>query len=135
MKQFTRFIFLLLITFNFALLAETFPYRNILYYGDWSIYAEQGRFYPSKIDGNSITHLIFAYLDLDSNGDLVLCDEFADFQIITLPELEGIKYGEPYGGVLGAISILKVKYPHLKIGISVGGKQVMKIFLKLLEIK
>ena len=46
---------------------------------------------------------------MDSNGDLVLFDEFADIQIVTLPELEdGIKYGEPYGGVLGAIAILKV---------------------------
>ena len=57
---------------------------------------------------------------MDSNGDLVLSDEFADFQITILPELEGIKFGEPYGGVIGAISILKVKYPHLKLGISVG---------------
>ena len=120
MKQFTKLISLLTLSINFALLAETNPpYRNILYYADWSIYTGQREFYPSQIDGNLITHLIFAYLDIDSNGDLVLFDEFADFQITTLPELEGIKYGEPYGGVLGAISILKVQYPHVKIGISV----------------
>ena len=123
MKQFTRFIFLLSLTINYVLLAESLPpYRSVLYYGDWSIYKGQGNFYPSKIDANLISHLIFAYIDLDSNGDLVLYDEYADFQIITLPELEGIKYGEPYGGVIGAISILKVNNPHLKIGISVGGK-------------
>ena len=130
MKHFSKFIFLLSITFNFALLAETPPYRNVLYYGDWSIYTGQRNFYPSEINANYITHLILAYLDIDSNGDLVLCDQFADFDIITLPELEGIKYGEPYGGVIGAISILKVKYPNLQVGISVGGKTNYEKFSK-----
>ena len=77
MKQFTRFIFLLSITMNFYLLAgvDSPPYRNILFYGDWSIYTGQRNFYPSEIEAGLITHLIFAYLDLDSNGDLVLRDE------------------------------------------------------------
>jgi chitinase len=122
-------MFLLSITINLSLLEDSLPYRNVLYYADWSIYTGQRNFYPSKIDANLISHLIFAHLDMDSNGDLVLVDEFADFQIITLPELEdGIKYGEPYGGVLGAIAILKVKYPHLKIGVSVGGITSFEIF-------
>ena len=122
MKKFTIFIFLLSITLKIYLLADVSPYRKVLYYGDWSIYTGQRNFYPSEIDANLISHLIFAYVDLDSNGDLALFDEYADFLITTLPEFEeGIKFNEPYGGVIGAISILKVKYPHLKIGISVGG--------------
>ena len=122
MKHFICFMILISIIINFSLLEDSLPYRNVLYYADWSIYTGQRNFYPSQIDANLISHLIFAYLDMDSNGDLVLFDEFADIQIVTLPELEdGIKYGEPYGGVLGAIAILKVKHPHLKIGISVGG--------------
>ena len=129
MKHFICFMFLLSITINLSLLEDSLPYRNVLYYADWSIYTGQRNFYPSKIDANLISHLIFAHLDMDSNGDLVLVDEFADFQVITLPELEdGIKYGEPYGGVLGAIAILKVKHPHLKIGISVGGITSYEIF-------
>ena len=102
-------------------LIESPPYRNVMYYGEWSIYAGQKNFYPSKMNPKFITHLNFAFLDMDSNGDLVLCDEYADFQIVTLPELSGINYGAPYAGVLGAIVILKIKNPHLKIGISVGG--------------
>ena len=129
MKQFTRLIFLISITMNLYLLADEPPYRNVMYYADWSIYTGQGKFYPSEIDANLISHLIFASLDLDSEGDLVLCDEYADFQINTLPEFEeGIKLGDPYGGVIGAISILKVNYPHLKIGISVGGKSNYETF-------
>lgn len=133
MKQFTRFILLLSITLNLTLLVESPPYRNVLYYGDWSIYKGQGNFYPSQIDANLISHLIFAYVGLDLNGDLVLHDQYADFEITTLPELEGIDYGDPYGGVIGAISILKVKNPHLKIGISVGGKDSSENFAEVAQ--
>jgi chitinase len=95
-------------------------YRNVMYYGEWSIYAGQKNFYPSRIDGSQITHLNFAFMDMDANGDLVLCDEHADF-LAVLPEQSGITYGEPYAGVLGAMTILRSKYPNMKIGISVGG--------------
>lgn len=99
---------------------QSAPYRNVMYYGEWSIYGGQKYFYPSKIDGSLITHLNFAFLDVDSDGELVLCDEHADFLTI-LPEQQGLTYGEPYAGVLGAMNILRSKYPNMKIGISVGG--------------
>ena len=51
--------------------AQTPGYRNVMYYGEWSVYAGQKYFYPSKIDGSQITHLNFAFLDVDANGDLV----------------------------------------------------------------
>lgn len=100
--------------------SPTPQYRSVMYYGDWSIYAGQKNFYPSKIDGSLITHLNFAFMDMDANGNLVLCDEHADFMAI-LPEQNGLTYGEPYAGVLGAMNILRSKYPNMKIGISVGG--------------
>lgn len=100
--------------------ASDVPYRNVVYYGDWSIYEGQKCYYPSRIDGSMITHLNFAFMDMDANGDLVLCDEHADFQA-TLPEQEGLTYGDPYAGVFGAMSILRSKYPNMKIGVSVGG--------------
>ena len=111
---------MLTITHSLSLDLEP-PYRNIMYYGEWSIYSGQRNFYPSKIDANLITHLAFSFLDMDSNGDLVLHDEYADFQIVNLPELEGIKFANPYAGIIGSMSILKVNNPHLKLGISVGG--------------
>lgn len=76
---------------------QSAPYRNVMYYGEWSIYGGQKYFYPSKIDGSLITHLNFAFLDVDSDGELVLCDEHADFLTI-LPEQQGLTYGEPYAG-------------------------------------
>ena len=121
MKKVNKLVLLLLLTINYSLLAESIPYRNVIYYGEWSIYPGQKNFYPSLMEPKYITHLNFAFLDVDSDGDLILCDEYADFQITTLPELSGINYGAPYAGVLGALAILKIKNPHLKIGISVGG--------------
>ena len=121
MKTFTRLFFLSLLIISLLEGAEKIPYRNIMYYGDWSIYSGQNNFYPSKIDAKLITHLIFAFLDMDSNGDLVLNDEYAAFHIVNLPELEGINLAEPYAGIIGAMSILKVQNSHLKLGISVGG--------------
>ena len=120
MKKVSR-LFLLLLLIHFSNLEESPPYRNVIYYGEWSIYAGQHNFYPSMMLPKYISHLNFAFLDMDNNGDLNLCDEYADFQITTLPELDGLPYGAPYAGVLGAIAILKIKNPHLKIGISVGG--------------
>ena len=37
--------------------ASSATYRNVMYYGEWSVYAGQKNFYPSKIDGSLITHL------------------------------------------------------------------------------
>ena len=57
-----------------------YPYRNVMYYGDWSVYGGQHNFDPCDMQGNLITHLNFAFMDFDANGDLVLCDKFADFE-------------------------------------------------------
>ena len=45
-----------------------------MYYGDWSIYSGQKNFTPDKIDGSLITHLNFAFMDADANGDLITTD-------------------------------------------------------------
>ena len=117
MKKITRLILLITLTINYTILADSIPFRNVIYYGEWSVY---NKFYPSSMDPKSITHINYAFLDIDENGDLNLCDEYADFQINTLPELSGITYSAPYAGVIGAFAVLKIKNPHLKLGISVG---------------
>ena len=121
MKPSSRIILSIFLLLNYVITEASIPYRNVMYYGEWSIYDGENNFYPSKMNPKLISHLNFAFLDLDSNGDLVLCDEYADFLITSLPELDGISYGAPYAGVIGAIAILKIKNPHIKVGISVGG--------------
>ena len=95
------------------------PYRNVMYYGEWSIYAGQKNFTPDKIDGSLITHLNFAFMDVDANGNLLLCDYWADTDNPNVGFNVG--YDSTYAGVLGAMVLLRDKYPNMKIGISVGG--------------
>ena len=99
--------------------ANKAPYRNVMYYGDWSIYSGQKNFTPDKIDGSLITHLNFAFMDADANGDLITTDTWADYQNPNV----GYSVGSDnkYAGVLGAMVLLRQKYPNMKIGISVGG--------------
>ena len=99
--------------------AEQPPYRNVMYYGDWSIYSGQKNFTPDKIDGSLITHLNFAFMDADANGDLITTDTWADYENPNV----GFSVGtdNKYAGVLGAMLLLRQKYPNMKIGVSVGG--------------
>lgn len=118
MKKANKLILLFALTINYSLLVDSVPFRNVIYYGEWSVYS---KFYPSSMDPKSITHINYAFLDMDEDGDLKLNDEYADFQVATLPELNGMTFAAPYAGVIGAFAVLKVKNPHLKVGISVGG--------------
>ena len=63
----------------------------------------------------------------------MLNDEYAAFQTINIPELEGIDFATPYAGIIGAMSILKVQNSHLKLGISVGGPSSSEKFSEISE--
>ena len=58
-------------------------------------------------------------MDADANGDLITTDTWADYQNPNV----GYSVGSDnkYAGVLGAMVLLRQKYPNMKIGISVGG--------------
>lgn len=101
-----------------------YPYRNVVYYGDWSIYSGQNQFSPSMIDGSCITHLNFAFMDVDDYGNLVLCDYDADFCNTSRVDQignKGVAEGSPAAGVITGMAVLRQKYPNMRIGISVGG--------------
>ncbi|MGL5616541.1 MAG: glycosyl hydrolase family 18 protein [Sarcina sp.] len=93
--------------------------RNVMYYGDWSIWGGQGNFYPKDIPAEQLTHLNFAFLDFDSNGNLIFTDKDA---AVGAPVGEtGVQWGGANAGILSAFQELKAKNPNLKIGISIGG--------------
>lgn len=93
--------------------------RNVMYYGDWSIWGGQGNFYPKDIPAEHLTHLNFAFLDFDANGNLKFTDKDA---AIGAPVGEpGVQWGGPNAGVINAFQELRAKNPNLKLGISVGG--------------
>lgn len=99
--------------------SQTSGYRNVMYYGDWSIWGGQGTFYPNGIPADQLTHLNFAFLDFDSNGDLVFTDK--DAATGAPVGMEGVTWGAANGGILNALQDLRAKNPNLKIGVSLGG--------------
>lgn len=58
-------------------------------------------------------------MDADANGDLITTDTWADYENPNV----GFSVGtdNKYAGVLGAMVLLRQKYPNMKIGVSVGG--------------
>ena len=93
--------------------------RNVMYYGDWSVWGGQGNFYPQDIPADQLTHLNFAFLDFDSNGDLVFTDK--DAAIGNPLGQAGVTWGDINAGILPALQGLRAANPNLKIGVSVGG--------------
>lgn len=95
------------------------PYRNVMYYGDWSIWGGQGMFYPSGIPADQLTHLNFAFLDFNDKGELQFTDK--DAATGAPVGMAGVQWGAANAGILSAMQDLRAKNPNLKIGISLGG--------------
>lgn len=83
--------------------AETAPYRNVMYYGDWSIWGGEGNFYPNDIPADQLTHLNFAFMDFDSNGNFKFTDK--DAAVGAPVGQEGVQWGGANAGVLNALKI------------------------------
>jgi chitinase len=95
------------------------PYRNVMYYGDWSIWGGEGNFYPKDIAADQLTHLNYAFLDFDSNGDLQFTDADAATEV-SAGETE-VGWNNARSGLLNAIQHLRAENKNLKIGVSLGG--------------
>ena len=95
------------------------PYRNVMYYGDWSIYESQGEFFPNMMPADKFTHLNFAFLDIKPDGSLVFPDNVSTFEH-TLGR-DDVNEKDINAGVLVALQDLRAKNPNLKVGVAVGG--------------
>ncbi|MGL6105739.1 glycosyl hydrolase family 18 protein [Romboutsia sp.] len=104
---------------NSKIVNSTNQKRNVMYYGDWSIWGGQGNFYPKDIPADQLTHLNFAFMDFDSNGNLVFTDK--DAAVGAPVGQEGVQWGAPNAGILIALQQLREENPNLKLGISLGG--------------
>ncbi|MBC1501324.1 chitinase [Listeria weihenstephanensis] len=99
--------------------ASTTETRNVMYYGDWSIWGGEGQFYPKDIPAEQLTHLNFAFLDFDSNGNLKFTDK--DAAVGAPVGQDGVQWGGANAGILNALQDLRAKNPNMKIGVSIGG--------------
>ena len=75
--------------------------RNVMYYGDWSIWGGEGNFYPKDIPADQITHLNFAFLDFDAEGNLI----FTDIDAATGSPVgeSNVQWGDANAGILPAL--------------------------------
>ena len=83
---------------------------------EWGTY---GRDYqPADIPYDKITHLNYAFADIDIDGRIALFDEFAAID----KSFPGDTWDQPYRGLINQINnVHKPQHPHLKTLISVGG--------------
>lgn len=96
------------------------PKSIVAYFTNWSIYGR--KYLPEKIPVENLTHINYAFLDIQPDGHLKLTDPWADEQIWT-------NWQAPPGnlyGCLGTLFELKKKNRHLKVGFSIGGWTLSK---------
>jgi chitinase len=93
--------------------------RNVVYYGDWSVWGGQGMFFPQNIPAELITHLNFAFLYFDRDGNLRFTDE--DAAVGHALGQAGVQWGAVNAGILPALIDLRAQNPNMRIGVSVGG--------------
>ncbi|MDP6890198.1 MAG: glycosyl hydrolase family 18 protein [Phycisphaerales bacterium] len=90
--------------------------RIVAYYIEWGVY---GRDYqPSDIPVDKITHLNYAFANIDDDGRIAIGDPYAAID----KSYPGDTWDQPYRGTYNQINnVLKAAHPHLKTLISVGG--------------
>nr|ATX68037.1 chitinase 8 [Tetranychus cinnabarinus] len=109
MRRILLFVFLLVFSqkSTFVTNARNHGYKIVCYYSTWAVYRPAPMSYGiNNIPGNLCTHLVYQYVGLDekTNG-LKSLDKYFDYELRGLIDF----------------AALRLKWPHLKIMVSVGG--------------
>ncbi len=102
------------------------------YFPEWGIYGRN--FQVADVPAEKLTHLIYSFLNLKSNGEVALYDSFAAVEKrfgageTVSGEADQWYYppGDPRAtqtvwGNFNQLAQLKEKYPHMRVSIAVGG--------------
>ena len=90
-------------------------YRSVGYYTNWAIYRNPS-FKPESIDADKVTHINYAFANINPAGDVLLFDSWADIEY-----RDDWNSQKPYWGNFRQLYNLKQEHPHLKVLISIGG--------------
>lgn len=119
------------ICFIFALITSISitaqDYKVVGYYPNWAIYRNPS-FKPHDIDFNLVTHINYAFAKVDTAGNIILFDPWADIDYRT-----DWNTSKPYWGNFRAFTDLKQIHPNLKVLISVGGWTLSDTFSAMAE--
>ncbi|MGG1675211.1 glycosyl hydrolase family 18 protein [Neobacillus sp. NRS-1170] len=89
-------------------------FKRVGYFAGWATYSN---YQVSDIDASKLTHLNYAFANINADGKIEVGDPFADIEQ-TFP---GDTADQPYKGNFYQLTKLKQQYPQLKTLISVGG--------------
>lgn len=102
------------------------------YFPEWGIYGRN--FQVADVPGDRINHLIYSFLDLKSDGQVAIMDSYAALEKRFSAEEsvsgEADRWSYPstdprsqqtVWGNFNQLAEFKVKYPHMKVSIAVGG--------------
>ena len=111
---------------------QTFDKVLSAYFPEWGIYGRNVQ--VADVPGDKLNHLIYAFLDLKSDGTVAITDSYAslekrftaDESVSGEADLWSYPAGDPRAtqtvwGNFNQLAELKVKYPHMKVSIAVGG--------------
>lgn len=110
-----KYLLLLMFVSFFSCHAKTPDYKVIGYYPNWAMYRSPA-FKPHDIDPNLVTHINYAFAKVDTSGNILLFDSWADIEYRSDWNAQ-----KTYWGNFRELYDLKQKHPHLKTLISVGG--------------
>jgi len=127
MKTIIYFFFFILFSLNQCVDASESEYKIIGYYPNWAIYRNP-TLKPSGLDPNLVTHINYAFAKVDTAGNIILFDSWADTDYRSDWNTE-----KPYWGNFRELYDLKKKYPHLKTLISIGGWTLSDTFSQMAE--
>lgn len=93
------------------------------YFEEWSIYGADYNISDVQNSGaaSRLTHLLYAFANVSSNGQCAIADSWADYQSPYLPSVTGQPYNGPLYGNFAALQQLKQLHPNLHVMISIGG--------------
>ncbi|MGV6873754.1 glycoside hydrolase family 18 protein [Pseudochelatococcus sp. B33] len=93
------------------------------YYTEWSTYAPD--YDIADVPADQLTHLIYAFTQIDANGELALFDSYAAVEQLfsAADSVDGVAdaSGQPLAGNFNQLAKLKEAHPHLKVLVAVGG--------------
>ncbi len=98
------------------------PYRLIGYYASWNVYNRS--VFLAQLEGEKLTHLNYAFSNISPEGECVNGDIDADTIRFFGGNRSVSAQTDPIEGLRGnfhQLTLLKEKYPALKVLISVGG--------------